>query len=92
VVQQASKEGEIPNPAHFDEKLDRIESLLKRLIENGVSSASGATPSATTLNQSSASEKHATSIAKGASIERNSPVDDFSANVIVTRRLLYYVR
>ena len=43
MAQQAQREDDIPS-AHFDEKLDRTESLLKRLVENGISSTSAANP------------------------------------------------
>jgi hypothetical protein len=86
MVQQAQREDNIPS-AHFDEKLDRIESLLKRLVENGSSSTSAATPLVIMASQSSGSKNQAIGIANSASIGEGSPSDSFPSNVIVSRRI-----
>ena len=83
MVEQAHREDEILGVAHLDEKLDRIESLLERLIENGVSPAFAATPSTRTVIPGRASENHATKIADGASATEISPDDAFSNNVMM---------
>jgi hypothetical protein len=83
VVQQAQKWDDITS-AHFDEKLGRIEAMLKRLVENGVFSAARSTPSATSVNQSSRSKIQATDIANSGSIGEKSPNDAFSNNVILS--------
>ena len=84
VVQQVQREDEILGAAHLDEKLDRIELLLKRLVENAVSSGSGAAPSATTVNPSSAPANYVPSIANNSSLEESCVNDSLSDNVIVS--------
>jgi hypothetical protein len=78
VVEQAQIRDEIPGSAHFDEKLDRIESLLKRLVDNDVLLASQAALSTTSLvnmvNQGSPSENYATRIAKSTKSKEMSPM------------------
>jgi hypothetical protein len=86
VVEQAQIWDEIPGSAHFDEKLDRIESLLKRLVDNDVLSASRAALSTTSsesmVNQGSPSENYATRIAESAKSKEITLNASFSNNVI----------
>jgi hypothetical protein len=86
VVEQTQIGDEIPGSAHLDEKLERIESLLKRLVDNYVLPASRAalstTSSVSMVNQGSSSENYATRIAENAKPKENTPNAPFSNNVI----------
>jgi hypothetical protein len=75
VVPQISKEDEIAGATDNVERLDRMESLLEKLLENGVSGASGLKPPVNTTNQASISENHTASTLNGMAIDQDSSID-----------------